>query len=225
MEEPCGQRPKPCSPSPASLPQRTVQFATQATIHEFATYPPVRDTVTMAQQLYETFPKEDVSDQMITDAAKLFSEHYGTWGKRSHRPGEFPRVASRGGLFRQMLSLMLRLGTAVKMSTQRLKDEYLPEGVVSSYTRVLVNGYLAGNAFVCRWRCNDQRICWITQLVVHKDYRERGLARGLLTSLKQDTDNIFGVISSHPAACLATARSYGSMSRTLLLEGNQKLTI
>lgn len=106
---------------------------------------------------------------------------------------------------------MRLIGMAVRMSAQRLRDQYLPEGTMSSYTRVLVDGNLAGNAFACRWMHNGKTICWITQLVVHKAYRERGLARSLLTSLRQDTDDIFGVISSHPFACLAAARSYGSM--------------
>lgn len=107
---------------------------------------------------------------------------------------------------------MRLVGMAVRMSAQRLRDQYLPEGTMSSYTRVIVDGNLAGNAFACRWMHNGKTICWVTQLVVHKAYRERGLARSLLTSLRQDTDDIFGVISSHPFACLAAARSYGSMS-------------
>lgn len=97
------------------------------------------------------------------------------------------------------------------MGAQRLREQYLPEGIASSYTRVVVNGHLAGNVFACRWSYNGEIVCWITQLVVHKDYRERGLARGLLTALRQDSDSIFGIISSHPAACLAAATSYGSM--------------
>lgn len=103
------------------------------------------------------------------------------------------------------------------MSAQRLRDQYLPPDVDSSYTWVLLDGTLAGNAFVCRWKHGGQTICWITQLVVHKEYRERGLACGLLANLKKDTDDIFGVISSHPAACMATASSYGSMLKSLLL--------
>jgi hypothetical protein len=46
-------------------------------------------------------------------------------------------------------------------------------------------------------------------LVVHRDYRERGLAVGLLNELK-DNDDIYGLVSSHPAACVAAARVFGS---------------
>ena len=50
-------------------------------------------------------------------------------------------------------------------------------------------------------------MCWVTQLVVHKDYRERGPATGLLSQLRQD-DDAYGVMSSHPAACLAAAKAF-----------------
>ncbi len=42
----------------------------------------------MAKQLYETFIREQVTDAMLDDAARLFSENYGTWGECSGRPGE-----------------------------------------------------------------------------------------------------------------------------------------
>jgi hypothetical protein len=53
-------------------------------------------------------------------------------------------------------------------------------------------------------------VCWVTQLVVHRNYREHGLATGLLNELRQDDDDIYGVVSSHPAACLAAVKAFGS---------------
>lgn len=73
-----------------------------------------------------------------------------------------------------------------------------------------MNGHLAGNAFACRWSVDGRTICWITQLVVHHDYRERGLAAGLLDEVRLDGDDVYGVMSSHPAACLAASRAYKS---------------
>ena len=75
---------------------------------------------------------------------------------------------------------------------------------------VRVDGILAGNAFVCRWKYNGRNVCWITQLVVDKAYRERGLASSLMRSLRLETDDMYGIMSSHPAACLAAAKSLGS---------------
>lgn len=73
-----------------------------------------------------------------------------------------------------------------------------------------MNGSFAGNAFACRWKSNDITICWVTQLVIHRDYRERGLATSLLNLLKDYDDDIYGIMSSHPAACLAAAKAFGS---------------
>ncbi|CAN8096746.1 unnamed protein product [Discula destructiva] len=140
----------------------------------------------MAPQIFETFSRDEVTDDMVAQAAKLFSENYGIWGKQSAHPGK-----------------------RVRLNAQRLRDQYLPVGTHSSYSSVRINGNLAGNVFACRWSYGGKNICWITQLVVHKDYRMRGLARALLNLLMEETDDVFGVMSSHPAACMAAATSYG----------------
>jgi hypothetical protein len=80
-----------------------------------------------------------------------------------------------------------------------------------------VHGKLAGNAFACRWTVDGKTVCWITQLVVHGDYRERGIASGLLKRIEQDGDHAYGVMSSHPAACLAAAKAFGSKLQWCIL--------
>jgi hypothetical protein len=107
-------------------------------------------------------------------------------------------------------SLTLVIGKPVKLNARRLREQYLPADADCVYTRVTVNEELAGNAFACRWKCDGKSICWVTQLVVGQEYRQRGLATGLLRSLRTDTDQIYGIMSSHPAACLAAAASFGS---------------
>lgn len=118
-------------------------------------------------------------------------------------------------------------GERVKASKQRLVTTYLPDDR-STYTRVLVNGNLAGQAFASRWdwewegehqgdrTCRTGRtgrtvICWITQLVVHPEYRRRGLAGRILQELREEGDEVFGIMSSHPGACKAAANAFGSM--------------
>ena len=41
----------------------------------------------MKQVSYEVYPGDQVTDAMLDDAAKLFSENYGIWGPKSHKPG------------------------------------------------------------------------------------------------------------------------------------------
>jgi GNAT superfamily N-acetyltransferase len=96
------------------------------------------------------------------------------------------------------------------MSEKRLRAECLPSDAECSYVRATVDGCLAGHAFACRWKYDEKIVCWISQLVVHRDYRERGLAMCLLNELKQNDDDIYGIASSHAAACLAAANAFGS---------------
>lgn len=98
----------------------------------------------------------------------------------------------------------------MKLSKDRLRAQYLPENATCSYVRVIVDGRLAGNAFACRWTYKDKLVCWVTQLVVHSDFRGCKLASGLLNLLRQVDVAIYGIMSSHPAACLAAAGAFGS---------------
>lgn len=42
----------------------------------------------MEEKLFQTFPGDRVTDSMLGEAAKLFNENYGIWGKLSHSPGK-----------------------------------------------------------------------------------------------------------------------------------------
>ncbi|TKW54850.1 hypothetical protein CTA1_3965 [Colletotrichum tanaceti] len=133
------------------------------------------------------FNGEQVTDAMMKDATRLFSENYGVWGDKG-----FGKPGSR-----------------VKMSPERLRAQCLPEGSKTAYVSITIDGVLAGNVFACRWEHAGRQVCWVTQLVVHSDYRERRLATTLLLTLIDDDDDAFGIMSSHPAACKALAKAVG----------------
>ncbi|CAG8413284.1 unnamed protein product [Penicillium salamii] len=122
---------------------------------------------------------------MMTNAAVLFRENYGKWGAQSPKQGQ-----------------------PVALSASRLRAQYLPSSADTVYAMVTVDGDLAGNAFACRWNSGETRVCWITQLVVSKEHRQGGLAEGLLNCLRQQSDDVYGIMSSHPAACLAAAKAF-----------------
>lgn len=102
---------------------------------------------------------------------------------------------------------------------QKLKREYLrSEGEsTSSYTRAVIDGKAVAHAFVSRWKCEDWTVCWVTQLVVDKRFRRQGLATGVLKALRRNTDDVYGIVSSHPAACMAAAKAFGSKSYMILV--------
>ncbi|KAK3386023.1 hypothetical protein B0H63DRAFT_523349 [Podospora didyma] len=135
---------------------------------------------------------------MLAEAAQLFSEHYGIWGT--------PPPGRQGG----------KSGTRVKLSGPRLRSQCLPAGARCSYVSVTVDGTLAGNAFACRWDYQGRQVCWVTQLVVHRDYRERRLATRLLEKLRETDDEIFGIMSSHPAACIAISKACAEHTAALM---------
>jgi hypothetical protein len=163
----------------------------------------------MAKQVFEKFDGRELTDDMLEEATQLFNENYGIWGEDPTNPRSTPKP---GRLGRTVLILFtdIRIGTRVRLSKNRLRAQYLPDNATCSYVRVTVEDRLAGNAFACRWSYKDKIVCWVTQLVVHSNFRERGLAVGLLNLLRQDDDAIYGLMSSHPAACLAAAKAFGS---------------
>ncbi|KAI9723035.1 MAG: hypothetical protein M1812_001484 [Candelaria pacifica] len=138
---------------------------------------------------------------MLQEASTLFNENYGVWGPDAPK-----------------LSKYLKAGSRVRLNKDRLRSQCLPDGAVCSYIRVYVNDVLAGNAFACRWTYDGKTVCWITQLVVHSQFRERGLAVGMLHHLRQHEDKVYGIMSSHPAACLAFARAFGNGLKDISLD-------
>ncbi|KAE9964643.1 hypothetical protein EG328_004444 [Venturia inaequalis] len=154
--------------------QKSVAFVLEPQIRIVAPAPRRRGiTSNMEKTVYEAFhTDEGITEELLQEAARLFSENYGVWDKQApHKVGKFAKE-----------------GAPVRLSKSKLRNEYLPSGI-SSYARVFVDGNLA---------------------VVHRDYRERGLARGLLDQINRDGSDIYGVMSSHPAACLAAARAFGN---------------
>ena len=147
-----------------------------------------------ASLLYESFQNHQITDSMLDDAAKLFSEHYGIWSQKAVETSPKLVPSSR-----------------VKMSASRLRAQCLPSTTLCVYARATTSGRLIGHTLACRWICNAKVVCWVTQLVVHSDYRLRGVASGLLNQIREDGDDIYGIASSHPAACLAAAKAFNSM--------------
>jgi len=100
------------------------------------------------------------------------------------------------------------------MSAAKLRAQCLPKNAEgqSTYVRVLSDGKLVGNLFACRWDVvfsgTKGKMCWITQLVVASGHRQQGLASGLLNVLRRTDDLYYGIMSSHPAACLAAAKAF-----------------
>ncbi|KAL6247758.1 hypothetical protein RBB50_005106 [Rhinocladiella similis] len=143
--------------------------------------------------ILDRFDGSEVTDAMLQQASILFNEHYGVWSRDPMNHQTVPKPGSR-----------------VKMSPQRLRAQCLPDGVECLYVMATIEGQLAGNAFACPWKVQNKVVSWITQLVVHTKFRRRSLAVSLLNFLRRPDDNIYGIMSSQPVACLAAAKAFRS---------------
>ncbi|KAF8420715.1 hypothetical protein EV426DRAFT_611905 [Tirmania nivea] len=177
-------------------------FSNQSPIKRPPGRPP-RSTIKMTNRFYEAFEQAELSDSILQAAADLFSSNYGIWGAKAA----------------ETVGTWAEKGNPVRIHTGKwLKSRYLPAGSRSTYVRVTVDGKLAGHVICSRWSYKNQNICWITQLVVSREFRERKLAYGLLDMLKSDEDDIYGVASSHAAACITLANVFGNGFKYLDLD-------
>ncbi|MCJ1237090.1 hypothetical protein MMC14_005074 [Varicellaria rhodocarpa] len=119
----------------------------------------------MLSVLYEKYLHPKITDNLLAEAAYLFSSHYAKWnGRASTAVGPFAKAADQ---------ISHPLGAHVKVSKTSLRKHYIPDDASCTYIRVKVDDFYAGHVFACRWDHNDAPVCWITQLVIHREYRER----------------------------------------------------
>jgi len=185
----------------------------------------------------EKFVGAEITDMIVTQAADLFSLHYGVWnsiakekmgvheGKTSpllksyHR--ELPPDCGRSS-HTQIWLTEVDLGSRVKMSLSMLREQVLPPFTSPNCQHIYVRGLLpstpsayhppfsAGHVFATRFLHNHRSVLWITQLVVHSAHRNQGIAEALLEALREEKAEIVGVLSSNPYAIAAVLRVFGS---------------
>ncbi|KAI4696192.1 uncharacterized protein J4E88_000364 [Alternaria novae-zelandiae] len=159
----------------------------------------------------ENIQGHDVSEDMIVEAAELFSSNYGIWG---------PFAEERMGTFGRFC----KPGRPVKMSKNRLREQSLAPGTDSVLVRATVDGKLAGHAFATFWEHEGHKIGWITQLCVGQNFRRNGLATKILSHLRENKhDHSFGILSSHPATIRAALRAFGHGIEQVDLSGIKAL--
>ena len=101
----------------------------------------------MAKQLFERFDNAELTDDMLHQVAQLFNENYRIWGKDPSRAGsKLGKTRLRG------LNLVTneRVGSRMRLSSGRLRAQYLSTDAAYFYVRVIAEDRLAGNAFACR---------------------------------------------------------------------------
>ncbi|KAI0089838.1 hypothetical protein BDY19DRAFT_889007 [Irpex rosettiformis] len=147
-------------------------------------------------------PGTEVTNDELAKCARLFSDNYGVWGPKVNKP--------------------LYPGGRVKMNAARLRKQCLsdPENTILSMR--FINGELVGHAFATQWKYGEHVVCWVTQLVVDINMRQRYIATSLLQHISMHawfiSATIIGLVSSHPAACHAVAKLAGTAISRINLE-------
>jgi len=127
---------------------------------------------------YCDFAKSKISDDLLKACGKLFSEHYAV------RPN----------------------GDRVKMGPQTLKKLFLFNEkcrlVFAQDAEVII-----GHAFYVLFESELGKSIWITQLIVDKEYRNRKIAKTLISIILSHGWEVVGLVSSHPYAIKSLERS------------------
>lgn len=126
----------------------------------------------------------DLSDFQIKQCSNLYSTNYGEYsGLDSHR-----------------ISTPIKLGVNYYNKYRKCTDMYV--------SLCYVKRTLLGQAFFLKKELNDGKICiWVTQLVVRKDYRRKGIATKLLQSAWGFSDYFAWGLATTNAVTIKTLES------------------
>jgi 2-polyprenyl-3-methyl-5-hydroxy-6-metoxy-1,4-benzoquinol methylase len=125
------------------------------------------------------------NEKLLDECATLFSTHYGKWSTASpYKPGEHIRLSK----------------TRIR---ERLKNPN------SAVYMARCNGELIGYAIAIRLNIpNYGNVSWVTQLVVHIDYRNKNIAKNILHSIWGYSDDFaWGLVSAGPYAVRALEKA------------------
>lgn len=138
-------------------------------------------------------------DALMEECSALYSEHYGKWGQ--HAPEN-------------------KIGKNVKLGPDMIK-KWL-ESDNSSIYWAKDQDKLVGYAIAIQVSYPHYgTISWVTQLVVHKAYRNRGIAKAILLTIWGFSDDFaWGIVSANPYAIRALEKTTRRRAIPLRIKNN-----
>lgn len=126
-----------------------------------------------------------VPDEMLNELSELYSQHYGIWGCGQTRMA----------------------GNRIRLSPKRLSQWLTDPDAAVYYAHI--NEKIVGYAIAIRKKIKYYGVMsWVTQLVVHEDYRNQDIAKRLLFSVWGLSDDFaWGILSANPYAVRALEKS------------------
>jgi len=151
---------------------------------------------------YERVPGRLVAaeSEYLEKMVDLYSNHYGVWSPKGVRPGE-----------------------KIKLSSEKMK-KWLENENVTVYYAELEDETIIGYAIALS---KDEKkyghITWVTQLVVHKNHRKKGIAERLLFSIWGFSDHYaWGIVSANPYAIRALEKATRRRAKTIRIKKNSR---
>lgn len=138
-----------------------------------------------------------VSDELLLECSELYSTQYGRWSESAPKnSGEHVKLSPKA--IRRWLDNQ-------NSDIYWAKDE----------DRII------GYAIALQLKTNDGIISWVTQLVVHEDYRHMNIAKNILHSIWGFTDHFaWGIISANPYAIRALEKTTRRRSDPIRIKHN-----
>jgi hypothetical protein len=147
------------------------------------------------KKYYISYKHFNEPNEVLKQCSELFSFHYGIW----------------------------KNGQRVKMNSSFLQKNYFYD---NCHLITAFQSNLIGHCFYRRFYYppGDGYVLWITQLVVHKNYRNKGIATRLCKEMLKRHTNIFayGVVTSHPY-CVRALLDKKKINKKLILQHSQQL--
>jgi len=134
---------------------------------------------------YTSIPGELALSETLEECSALYSKNYGVWSKHSKFQG----------------------GEKIKLSPSRIK-EWLSSNNAHLY-QARINGELIAYAIAVMIKVKNYGVVsWVTQLVVHKNYRNIDVAKTLLFSIWGWSNHFsWGAITANPYAVRALEKA------------------
>lgn len=137
------------------------------------------------EYLFDYTPNNWISPEIINELSDFYSNHYGFWSEKSP----------------------LLPGKRIKLSSNKIKDWFNNE--LSELWTVRNDDCLIGYAIALRGVSGSkERIIWVTQFVIHTDYRNSGIGKRLLFSIWGFSSFFaWGLVTANPFAVRALEKA------------------
>ena len=141
---------------------------------------------------------------LLKEMSTLYSNHYGFWGETAAKPGERIQLSAKK-LYQWIQSEDSYIATA------RKDDKLIGYSIAIKKSKNKTN--------------NDYIVSWVTQLVVHGDFRQQGVGKTLLFSFWGfSNDYAWGIMSSNPYAIRALEKAtYRRVQPTIMKKKEQSI--